>query len=292
MFSSNLTVVDRSETRIYNNIPSSQNPNGRSSLQEGGAITAVQSSVVIYGTCILVDNNAEDGGAIHATESKISIYGEVTVANNTATHSGGGIHLFQSEMKCAESSTLKILKNNAKNKGGGIHEVSSLIISELKEKSGSLVIICENNAELGGGICMEVNSKIYILKLQHSNRELKHWNHRLSDNSADYGAAVYVTDDTNFATCASSSYRQYSTLTECFMQILALHDELWSTLILDNVNFTNNNAQYSGSTLYGGLLDRCSVSHMLKYTVSTILISNKNLIFSMVLHTSKLSAQL
>ena len=249
LFSSNLTLVDKSRAKLCSNIPSQQNPSG---LQQGGAITAVQTNIVVYGACILMDNNANDGGAIHATESKILIYGEVAVTNNTALNSGGGFHLYQSEVKCSENGALKIQGNKADEKGGGIHAIGSLIISELKEKSGTLVDLSGNSAKLGGGICMEVNARIYILKLQYSTRELNWWNHRrfiLSNNSADFGAAVYVADDTNFATCSSNSYRQYSTLTECFIQVLALHDELRSSLILDHVNFTGNLAQYSGSTL-------------------------------------------
>ena len=259
LFSSNLTLVDKSRAKVCSNFPS-QAPSG---LQQGGAVTAVQTNIVIYGACTLVDNNANDGGAIHATESKILIYGEVIVTNNTAINSGGGFHLYQSELKCSENGALKMHYNKAHEKGGGIRAISSLIISELKEKSGTLVDLSGNSAKLGGGICMEVNAKIYILKLQYSIRELTWWNHRrfiLSDNSADFGAAVYVADETNFATCASNSYKRYSTLTECFIQVLALHDELRSSLILDYVNFTGNLAQYSGSTLYGGLLDRCTVS--------------------------------
>ena len=36
-------------------------------------------------------------------------------------------------------------------------------------------------------------------------------------NSADYGGAVYVADDTNSGTCASD------TKTECFFQVLAIY---------------------------------------------------------------------
>ena len=259
LFTSNLTLMKKSKAEVCSNFPSQQNPNR---LQQGGAITAVQTNIFIYGACILADNSADDGGAIHATESKILIYGEVTVTNNTAVHGGGGFHLYQSELKCSENGTLKIHCNKAHEKGGGIHAISSLIISELKEESGTLVDLSGNSAKLGGGICMEVNAKIYILKLEYT-RELPWWNHRrfiLFDNSAYYGAAIYVADDTNFATCASNSYKWYSTLTECFIQVLALHDELTSLLILDHVNFTDNLAQHAGSTLYGGLLDRCTVS--------------------------------
>ena len=71
---------------------------------------------------------------------------------------------------------------------------------------------------------------------------------------------MYVSDDTIFATCTSTSYNRYSTLTECFVQVLALHDTLESKLILDYVNFTDNLATYSGSNMFGGLLDRSTVS--------------------------------
>ena len=263
LFNSNLTVLGKSNIRVHNNILSPQNSNGTTSRQQGGAFTAVQSNIIIHGTCILVDNRAEHGGAIHATESKILVYGEVMIANNRAMGSGGGVHLYQSELKCKEDSNLKILNNNASDKGGGIYAISSLILLELKEYTGPLVLLNANNAKLGGGICLEVGAKIYILKLEYSSTFLQGWNQRtfsFSSNSADYGGAVYITDDTNSATCASTSYKIYSTLTECFIQVLALRDELHTSLILNNVIFTDNYAQRSGSTLFGGLLDRCTVS--------------------------------
>ena len=71
---------------------------------------------------------------------------------------------------------------------------------------------------------------------------------------------MYVADDTNSAMCASVSYRVYSALTECFIQSLALHNEADADLILKNINFTENYAYSSGQVLFGGLLDRCTVS--------------------------------
>ena len=263
MFNSNLTVTEISNVTVHNSILSPRNQNGMSSLQQGGAFTAVQGSINIRGTCFLVNNNAEDGGAIHATESKISVYGEVVIAKNTAINSGGGIYLYQSELKCKESSVLKLLNNNANDKGGGIYAISSLIVFELNQRIGSVVLLNTNSAKLGGGICLEVSAKLYILKLQYSNRNKQRLYHHkiiISANSADYGGAVYIADDTNSATCASTDYRIHSTLTECFMQVLALHDELRTPMILDYVNFTDNYAHVSGSTLFGGLLDRCTVS--------------------------------
>ena len=76
-------------------------------------------------------------------------------------------------------------------------------------------------------------------------------------NSAEYGGALFVADDTNSGTCASTSYKSYSAATECFIQALTLKDESTSYIYLF---FENNSGRYSGSTLYGGLLDRCTIS--------------------------------
>ena len=86
--------------KVVNN----SSPDGTTSHQQGGAITSFQSRISLYGTCILIHNEAENGGAILATESKFFIYGELLVANNTATDSGGGACLYQSEFNCKDNS--------------------------------------------------------------------------------------------------------------------------------------------------------------------------------------------
>ena len=108
------------------------------------------------------------------------IFGELVVANNTATDSGGGIHLYQSELNCEDTSILQLLGNSASIKGGGIHATSSLVKMNFVSLellrtgnflklniyySGSLVYFSANKASLGGGICLEANAKVYILKL-------------------------------------------------------------------------------------------------------------------------------
>ena len=73
-------------------------------------------------------------------------------------------------------------------------------------------------------------------------------------NSADYGGAIYVDDDTNSGTCTSDPK------IECFFQVLALHREEDERLKTRSIHFSQNYANSSCSTLYGGLLDRCAVS--------------------------------
>ena len=233
--------------------------------QEGGAVTGFQSEIVFDGTCTLTNNRAENGGALYTTQSKVHVIGEVTIANNTATANGGGIYLYQSELNCEGHSNLILLGNHASIKGGGIHTISSLIKvsfnSSTTHYTGSSVQFTENTAKQGGGICLEMISKFYILR---DDTRFLSWSDKpqymvtFFRNLADYGGAVYVDDDTNPATCASISYEMHSTTTECSLQTLALRGK--STLKILNMNFTQNQARISGQSLYGGLLDRCTVS--------------------------------
>ena len=257
LFSSDLTLSKTANIYSSNNSPKLQIANG-TTIKEGGAITAIQSDIVIHGTCILVNNHADEGGAIQASGSKIFVYGKVTIAKNTATDGGGGFHLYQSELTCKEFSHLEFINNTARYKGGGVHAISSLILLHLGQHTNKLVQLIMNNATYGGGMYLSVNAKIYILKFEQS-REIPY---PLSffANLANFGGAIYVADDTNSATCASKSHNVYSTNTECFIQSLALTDLDYSERFLAYVNFTNNVASKSGSILHGGLLDRCTVS--------------------------------
>lgn len=128
--------------------------------------------------------------------------------------------------------------NSAKERGGGIYAVSSLLRAYTKNTvdtrsyTGSSIQTTENSARLGGGICLEMNAKMYILKKV--NKYIL-WDARhvhvlkFTNNMADYGGAIYVADDTNSGTCASTSYRSHAPTTECFFQtvtVLTFHLKL------------------------------------------------------------------
>lgn len=223
-------------------------------VEEGGAITAFESRITFEGKCSLINNCVHKGGGIHASGSKLFVHGKLTVANNIALDSGGGIYLYQSELTCQIQCTLKIINNTANVKGGGTHAISSSIV--VGNRNGA-VIFSKNNANLaGGGICLEVNAKIYILMTIDS--VVRIYALMFKANTADYGGAVYVADETNAGTCASESYNIYSTITECFIQALSLQHSNYQNIIV--ARFTKNYAHLSGSDLFGGLLDRCTIS--------------------------------
>ena len=244
---------------------SNTSPNNNITITEGGAITAFQSDVYLSGACYFMHNNASRGGAILAIKSKLFVEGETTIANNTAINTGGGLYLEQTELNCRSHSVLKLLQNSATANGGGIHSISSTVnVNYIVGSSNYLessIYFIENRAKNGGGVFLEVNAKLYTL--QRTTTSIFKSQHFTTfvfiNNSADYGGAVYVADDTNFGVCASTSNSVSSTTTECFLQSLSLHDKTYHKPVFDT-NFTNNFAHYSGSTLFGGLLDRCTVS--------------------------------
>ena len=196
--------------------------------------------------------------------------GNVTIAHNTAAMNGGGVYLSNSELNCQHYSTLDVFNNTAVHKGGELHAISSSIkatstivynYNTAERYSGTRIIFKRNSAEKGGGLALEANAKFYILKYD----ILSIWNvldantTAFTANIADYGGAVYVEDDTNSGTCASD------TIAECFFQVLALHGQESQYLKTQSIHFLQNIANISGSTLYGGLLDRCVVSQFAEF---------------------------
>ena len=226
-------------TNFLNNQINAQDDN----ILEGGAITLFLSVIHFDGSCNVSYNHAENGGAIRSSESKVYVNGNLTVTHNSANESGGGIYLYNSEMNCSDCS-LQLSHNTAKSRGGGIHAIASTI--KLRSVYYSIVklkvVFINNTAEKGGGLSMESNSKLYLLSPVRV---------YYVGNSAVYGAAMFVDDDTYTSTCSRKLKG------ECFFQLLGEVDERF---LRNYLQFSQNTARYSGSILYGGLLDRCAVS--------------------------------
>ena len=257
VFSSNVTM------NSTNFISSTSYTFNETIFQQGGAITAFQSDVTFQGECLLIQNQAENGGALYITESKVYIFGNFFIQNNVAEDTGGGIYLYQSELNCKYSSNIRIWDNKANKRGGGMHAISSSIKVEIysgDKNNGSLLQFVNNKAEKGGGIFFEVNAKLYIIIVYRQSSSILRGLHFIG-NSANYGGAIFVADDTNSGTCASTSYRVHSTSSQCFMQVLKLDvEKLKHIRIYHDAYVKRNHAHYSGSILFGGLLDRCTFS--------------------------------
>ena len=261
-FSSNITFMGC--VVFINNHP--QKPNSTSgTLQEGGALTLFQSNAYFNGKCTFLNNYAKDGGGLLSAESRIYVNGEVIMTHNTAFRNGGGAYLSNSELTCLQKSTVLLEQNIAGCKGGGIHAVSSTVKAtsaylqntNVNRYTGTRLNITMNVADMGGGVSLEANSKLYILKynlVESTNAYLVNTTVFTANSAHSYGGAMYVDDHTDSGGCTSSSK------TECFLQVLAVHGQRSGYLSMQSIYFSQNQADISGSTLYGGLLDRCALS--------------------------------
>ena len=276
-FSHNLgsLIVFNSDIALTGNVSFVHNKSPQATIEinrQGGAMTLIQSDAFFNGTCSLKNNYAENGGAILSIESKVYVNGDVTIANNTATRNGGGIYLLNSELNCRQNGILMHLNNNATHRGGGLHAISSIISAtsvlsyETLSYSEARLYFRNNVAKEGGGMSLESNARVIILKSPHFNIDTASGNSitiNISENSADYGGAVFVNDDTS-SVCTSDQI-------ECFLQVISVD----YTYSLDKVNvfdvglqdietqsiyLLDNHARISGPILYGGLIDRCAVS--------------------------------
>ena len=260
--------------RNSSNLINNTQPKGSHPPLKEGTITAIQSEIRFDGNSLLTKGRAECGGALRAIESKVHVHGNVTIANNHATEAGGGIYLYHSELICWKNSALNILKNVATEKGGGISATGSVIKvkSCLVNQSFSSLTFNSNRAMNGGGLFLEMDSKVSIFKSKINTSEQIIDNQRLiffSLNSVQYGGAIYVS---NNGMCSVSSK---STVNECFIQTLAMYSPMSADFDSDdtrcqNINFVNNTAELSGNSLFGGLLDRCSVSQFAELNINNV----------------------
>ena len=268
LFDSNITISGKN-----NFSHNTGSPNTFTGFQ-GGAITAFQSNVIIFGECNLMYNRAQSGGAMHVAESKVWMYDKMEIAYNTVDESGGGIHLYQTDLNCHYYCKLKLVNNVALKNGGGIRAVGSSIKVHQGTYCKQNYTDCAlpsakfvgNRATRGGAISLEANAKIYVFKLISPGSEPAL---NFVHNSANKGGAIYVADETNFGTCSSSSFTENQIITECFLQSLALHyynktdperESSDSKVNIKSTEFNNNFAVHSGQSLHGGLLDRCTVT--------------------------------
>lgn len=268
MFNIGSMIIINSVVDFYgiNHICASQYP----ASQKGGAVSSERSTLTFYGTTYFIDNYSKNiGGALYAAASKIQIYGTAIIANNTAEVSGGGVYLDQSELWCQFNCI--IYQNRAHQDGGGIYAQSSKIAVEvefsMKEGQQRHLLFAGNSARLGGAICLDKNSKISLL----DNGLSTQYNVSFVENVADYGGAVYIDDyHSDMDMCGSQYYLRHSTKTECFLFAFANQGK-------KIIHFSRNLAHNSGSALFGGLLDRCTVDATYTGDIFDVLYSRQNI---------------
>ena len=231
----------------------------------GGAITAFLSEISFNtaSTVTIFNNTATNGGGISLIQSNLHVYHSIELTDNHATDFGGGIYAYQSniEFKPEQKQSSDITKNTASNGGAVCAIASNILISNTYMKVSS------NIAKINGGaIYLEQNSKIYVQKHAAEGHEtglMIKVRLDVTNNSAEKGGAIFVADNTNDGVICQGANTEIHQ-TECFFQTLGLYRYLEkldvSTYNYINIFFSNNTAHQSGSDIYGGLLDRCTIN--------------------------------
>ena len=231
-------------------------------IEEAGAITVFQSSVQFNARLQLANCLADYGGAMFISESQVFMNGYMAITGNRAREFGGGIYLQQSRFNIKGS--CEVSENTAIN-GGGIYSISSTIslqdtTNQVDISSASTLTFISNSAKISGGaIFLSTNTKLYSLLIASSVHQVY-----FVKNSAQYGGALYIEDQTNFEQCNSTRMSATSS-SECFFQTLALFPEQLQYVVeVQNyaLNFTQNHARSTGDAIFGGLLDRCTISRL------------------------------
>ena len=228
----------------------------------GGAITAFLSEISFKtaSTVTIFNNTATNGGGISLTQSNLHVYHSIELTDNHATDFGGGIYAYQSdiEFKPEQKQRSEITENTASNGGAICAIASNIVISNTQNMDVNSNIAKVN----GGAIYLEQNSKIYVQKYEQETLStgLK-VRLNFTSNSAEKGGAIYVADNTNDGViCQGANTEIYQT--ECFLQTLGLYQGIprYRDINLINIFFSDNTAHQSGSDIYGGLLDRCTIN--------------------------------
>lgn len=253
------TITFDGKVMIANNL---QRPSSLRQLNyivvEGGALTTLQSSVYFNGEIHIMNNEAElYGGGILASESTYYMNGNIMISGNTALL-GGGIFTDRCEFNFQNST--HIINNKVSEEGGGMFSLAS----SLRLTSGALRLI-GNTARMGGGICIKFDTRLYVIKSQMECLENRcgnedpdtYLNMEFSHNAADFGGAIFVSDSTASGACNNTETNPARS--PCFLQTLALYANTTDITNFQNIYFTNNSANVSGASLFGGLFDRCSV---------------------------------
>ena len=82
-----------------------------------------------------------------------------------------------------------------------------------------------------------------------------------TNNSAEKGGAIYVADNTNDGVLYQGANPElHQDRAECFIQTLKVAHFSVPSITYINTFFINNTAHQSGSDIYGGLLDRCTLN--------------------------------
>ena len=246
-------------------------------LQVGGAITSIFSNLHFHGSIMLAHNSAKGGGALLSISSQVTFTSDSTIliANNTALENGGGMSFYKSLFTIFGNCTLD--GNSAQLNGGGLHLVGTQVTLASDAASPThYLALNRNTANRGGGVYLETNSHINIRKSTDTDITITiSLFLNVTNNIATYGGGLFISDETSTGICNSTLYTDTPLLSsECFIQEIDAFELPGRTKAQTRVLFMSNNSASSGSNIFGGLLDRCTVGTASSLNVNDIVVGS------------------
>ena len=242
----------------------------------GGAIAASKSSLTLQGAFFFYNNCNFEGGAIWLNNSNCLICGHAVFAGNKAINAGAILAIWSSliiksneffiyniseytNSECYSKSYpqgILFCNNSAQNSGGAI------ILDDSNMSLTGSVIFISNEAYWGGGIYMLYTSDILkcspnVIIFEEPLNLLFH-----SNIAKISGGALHIYD--RYLEC--KKFANYS-IFNCFFTV---HGSINSV----NLNFTDNKASDSSSSIYGGAIQYCQVEVKLQKSHGYQLLQN------------------
>ena len=218
--------------------------------QLGGAILANDNSIVKMYNITIVNNTAEYGGGMAAVDSQLELLENTSFESNRASY-GGGLYVHNTEF----NGSALFNKNSVTKGGGGIYASRSTFYL-----TDNTMIIANNSAVDGGGVLLSGDSKLY----QPPGTAI----HLISNGAKSTGGAIKVEESSPLTYCITTEGNVDASNSDCFFQIQQNTKSLLSfrqfeTFIARlNVRmyFDNNSAVDTGTDLYGGSVDNCTLN--------------------------------
>ena len=200
----------------------------------GGIIS--ENSFLIFEDDVLFDSNiSPKGGALYCTQAKIFLCGYILFTHNRADSDGGAIYSF-----------------------GALMYMRDQVILTFNRASGN-----------GGALFLDAGTSILLRDKQKDNSELN----IMSNFAEHYGGGIYIVDSPTNRQCNWNSHRsallnELYKLPDFFFQVgrcvhnnYLINCEYYDDYIYTTIPIRsyNNTVGKDGSSIYGGLLDRCQL---------------------------------
>ena len=218
--------------------------------QLGGAILATDNSIVKMYNITIGNNRAEYGGGMAAVDSQLEVLEKAYFENNRASY-GGGLYVHNTEF----NGSALFNKNSVTKGGGGIYASRSTFYL-----TDNTMIIANNSAVDGGGVLLSGDSKLY----QPPGTAI----HLISNSAKSTGGAIKVEESSPLTYCITTEGNVDASNSDCFFQIQQNTNLLYTfhqfKKLIARLNvrmyFDNNSAVDTGTDLYGGSVDNCTLN--------------------------------